>query len=547
MEVSEDVNLAKEVIQSLLKAKKTLRMYPPNNPIYTKTVEDTYKKACDFLQYRNELCLKIKQNEMLMDGEPVYQGSGKDENLALFFFKDGLREIALKKGLEEEELLDFLKIMAYDFEREDIDEDIVTLLWEKDFQHIRYIVDEEFLTEDQTYEAEAVSQAKENPATEDDLKRAYDDAFDVEEVKEINIMPITEKDLNALVKEMQRDSYDKMERLVVILFDIIYASESAGEFKDLVEILKNALEYSIKNADFKNAIEMLKRAKDLSGSPSISDGYKRLLEALFAYASSRELLRGIGQYLDSGTEVDEDIFMKYIHYLNKDAIQPFMTVLGELKTIEARKSVINALTFLGGKDLNTLAKGLSDSRWYVVRNIIYVLRRIGDRRVVEFLIRAAHHSDIRVRKEVIKALGEMGAQGVIQTLREFLEDPEPSVRIAAVRALGTVGTDAAKKIVLGKISDKMFVDFDFNEKKECFTVLSRWNDGVVFDFLMKTIRKKAFFGRAKNYESRACAAYCFGLLGSRDALSVLHKMRDSKNKLLSEYAYSAIKRIEYGK
>jgi hypothetical protein len=47
-------------------------------------------------------------------------------------------------------------------------------------------------------------------------------------------------------------------------------------------------------------------------------------------------------------------------------------------------------------------------------------------------------------------------------------------------------------------------------------------------------------------EQRACAAYGLGLLGCKDALPVLHKLRDSKNKLLSQYAYSAIKRIEYG-
>lgn len=32
MEPSEDIKEAKDILQTLIKAKKTLRMYPPNNP-----------------------------------------------------------------------------------------------------------------------------------------------------------------------------------------------------------------------------------------------------------------------------------------------------------------------------------------------------------------------------------------------------------------------------------------------------------------------------------------------------------------------------------
>jgi HEAT repeat protein len=98
--------------------------------------------------------------------------------------------------------------------------------------------------------------------------------------------------------------------------------------------------------------------------------------------------------------------------------------LGELKTIRARRSVIDALIALGKKDIQALSKGLEDHRWYVVRNIIYILRKIGDKRATEYLLKTVRHADVRVRKEVIKALGELGGREVVQTLRECLNDPE---------------------------------------------------------------------------------------------------------------------------
>lgn len=547
MEVSEEAALAKDVLQAFLKAKKTLRMYPPNNPVYIKTVEETFRKVEEFFDVMDELALKIKQNEIFFGNEPVYQSTGKEENLALFFFKDGLRELTFKKGLDAEELTDFLKVTASDFERENIEDDVVTLFWEKDFQNIKYVVDEEFLTEDETYEEEAIQQVKESVAEEADITRAYEEAFEAEETKELEVVPITEKDLNSLVREIQDDSLNKTKRLVEILFEMLYETENLDELKDLVSILNTAVEYSVRNSDMASATEIFRKSKELIGSKTISDSYKRALGLIFQFASSREPILELGRLLDSGQEVEEGLFLEYVGCLEKGAIQFFITLLGELNSIEARKKVLSALTLLGGRDIDALAKGLGDPRWYITRNIIYVLRKIGDRRAIEFLVRAARHSDVRVRKEVLKALGELGGQGVLQTLRDFLDDPDPAVRTTAVRALGSVGTDAAKMIILDRLSNKGFIGLDFNEKKDYFTALSRWNDQTVNDYLMRTLRKRTFFKRMKNDENRACAAYCLGLLGNKDALSELHRLRDSKNQLLSEYAYAAVKRIEYGK
>jgi hypothetical protein len=47
-------------------------------------------------------------------------------------------------------------------------------------------------------------------------------------------------------------------------------------------------------------------------------------------------------------------------------------------------------------------------------------------------------------------------------------------------------------------------------------------------------------------ENRACAAYGLGLLGNTDALQILHKMKGESNKLLREFSYTAIKRLEHG-
>jgi HEAT repeat protein len=501
----------------------------------------------NFLDYRDEFKLQIKQNSISYESEELYSSTEKEDNLALFFFKDGLRELTFKKGLLRDELEEFLKIIAREFDREEIDDDIVTLLWEKDFQNIQYVVDEAFLVDidEEDYEAKAEKKVKEQVTDDNDLMRAYADGFSDDDRQEISIVPITERDLQILVKELEKDSSSKIEKLVSILFELVYQSEKQSDVDATFQFLRNATQFCMRYGDIALVNQIMKRTKDIMEEPSIKESGKNYFRMLSQYLGNEEITGYLAETLDSSVEIDANVYEEFVGFLDKNAIQPLIKYLAELKTIRARKNVIDALIILGRKDIQMIAKGLDDQRWYLVRNIIYILRKIADKRSTEYLLRTVRHSDIRVRKEGIKALGELGGRDVIQTLRECLDDPDTEVRIAAAKAFGTIGSEVAKKIIFDKISNKMFKDKDFDEKKEVYEVLLRWKDQSVFDFLMTTLRKKTLFGRAKNDENRACAAFCLGLLGKKDALPELRSLTESNNKLLKDFAHAAIRKLEH--
>ncbi|MFA4917798.1 MAG: HEAT repeat domain-containing protein [Thermodesulfovibrionales bacterium] len=547
MEIIEEIKEAKDLLQCIIKAKKTLRMYPDNNPVYVKTLDESYLKFKNFLDYKETFTLKIRQNSILYDAEQIYSSAEKEDNLALFFFKDGLRELTFKKGLSHEELEEFLKITALDFDREVMDEDIVTLLWEKDFQNIQYIVDEAFLiySEEEEYEAVAEKNIKEQVTDVNDLMRAYADGFQEEEFKGIAIVPLTDKDLQTLVKELEKDTSDKIEKLVAILFEIVYQTEDKSDTEDVFTFLKYVIQYCMKYGHVHMALDIMKEAREVIDDPNISENDKKYMRMLSLYLGNEEIVALLAEFLDSGTEIEEGVFENLVVYFEKNAIEPFVKYLGEMKTIRARKNVIDALISLGKKDIQMLARKLDDQRWYVVRNIIYILRKIGDRRAIDYLLKTVRHGDIRVRKEVIKALGELGGHEVVQTLRECLDNPDVQVRTAAVKAFGSIGSEPAKKIVLDKISDKSFKDKGLEEKKEFYETIARWKDTEVFDFFVKVMKLKSFFNRSKIIENKACAAHGLGLLGNKDALPLLEKFKDSNNKLLRDFANSAIRKLTY--
>lgn len=548
MEMSEEIKEARDILQNIIKAKKTLRMYPPNNPIYIKTLQDSYDRFREILGYKENLTLIIKQNSIYYESEEIYQNAEKEDNLALFFFKDGLRELTFKKGLLQTELEEFLRIIALDFDREAIDDDVVTLLWEKDFQNIHYLVDDTFLldVDEEDYETRAEEKLKETVTDVNDLMKAYTDGFVEEEVKDVSIVPLADKDLQMLVIELEKDSSDKIGKLAAIIFEIIYQAEDKADLEDSFAFLKETVKYALKQGDLHVVIDIAGRARSIIADALLTENEKKYMRMLFSYLGNEEIIGLLAEILDGGIEVEGKTLEEFVECLDKNAIRPLVKYLGELKTIRARKSVIDMLVILGKKDIQAISRGLEDQRWYVVRNIIYILRKIGDKRAVENLLKTVRHGDVRVRKEVIKALGELGGREVIQTLRECLDDGDMQVRISASKAFGNLGTEVAKKIMLDKISGKTFREKDFEEKKEFFEVLSMWRDREIFEFLVRTVKRKAFFRRSKNYENKACAAFALGLFGDKDALPILEKLKESSNKLLKDFSCVAIKKLEHG-
>jgi HEAT repeat protein len=543
---AESSGKAAEVIQSFLKAKKNLRLYPSNNPVYIKTVKEAYGKLEEFFDHEGSLRLRITRNEIFIGLDPVYQSSGKEDNLALFFFRDGLREISFDKGVDEREFQEFMEIISVDFDQEDVEDDIVTLLWSKEFQNIKYTVDDTFLVEDENYEDEAVSQAKQDACTEDNLKQAYEEASRFGEKHSVKFMPVTNSDMEALVKMIEKDHLSKNRKLTNILLDLLRLARDDEEYKELAQIMNNAVDFFIENRDLKSAVEIIKRAR-IFADEAPSAEIKKCLNVVTTHAASSELIARVGDIIDSAEKFDEQVFKEFLILLSSSAIGPFISLIGEMRTVSGKKRVATALARLGRHDIATLAKGLRDKRPFVVRIIIQVLRSIRDRNAVDFLIKVARHEDPGVKKDLLLALGELGGDVAAGTVKNFLDDPSESVRTTAAKALAAIGSEYAGKVLMERVSDKKILQAEFDEMKSYFEALARLKNSTVTDMMVKILKRRAIFKRAKYTELKACALHCLGLMRSEESLEIIEELSASGNRLLGEYARTALKRMGNGK
>ncbi|HXA97224.1 MAG TPA: HEAT repeat domain-containing protein [Candidatus Dormibacteraeota bacterium] len=86
---------------------------------------------------------------------------------------------------------------------------------------------------------------------------------------------------------------------------------------------------------------------------------------------------------------------------------------------------------------------LSDPRWYVVRNMVLLLRRVQDRTAMVQIRRCADHADLRVRLEAIRALFAFDTQLPRDLLARAIHHPDPRLAEAAVLLTGQHGITQA--------------------------------------------------------------------------------------------------------
>ena len=122
-----------------MKALRAHQLYLPNNPVYQRAIETMRAAFAPVWEGEDELVLDVRDAELRWSGHVVYQQEARGESIAWMLFKDGVRSVTLLPGVENEEIVGLLDVLhrARTLQEEDND-DLLTLLWEKDFQLVRY-------------------------------------------------------------------------------------------------------------------------------------------------------------------------------------------------------------------------------------------------------------------------------------------------------------------------------------------------------------------------------------------------------------------------
>lgn len=119
-----------------------------------------------------------------------------------------------------------------------------------------------------------------------------------------------------------------------------------------------------------------------------------------------------------------------------------------------RQFYINCLVDQGIAVKEQVVARLKDDRWYYLRNLIIIIRRLQDPSSMADLAPLWHHPHEKVRQEVLKtALDVQDPQGSGHLLEEF-SHPEFQRRLSAIKAARHCQDPEVRSFLLGLFSDR---------------------------------------------------------------------------------------------
>ena len=550
-----ELRSAREVLLQLTKTSKTLKIYLPNNPVYQKFLQELQNRMDRHLQDYEILKLKIRQNELYYRGVSVYENSNRLESLAFKLYVDGIRDLTFEEGVDRDEITGLLEIIGRDYDPSNPDDDMVTLLWERRFKHIQYIVVDDFIQE------------TENPVK--DLDPAVLGQMAMKEKTQTGavitaegpsgpewpglptndsgavILSLSEDEVTLLKHQMKmEENINPVSILVNILSLILRVEKEDGAFVETIEILDNVLETLMLRGDFGHVTVVLALYRELSDpQQNLSDVQIQRLSQGIDQAGDSRRFKDMEPVLNQWSSGRTEDLLKFLKMLNSNAVVSLVDLLGRLTQMRIRRLVCEALIHLGKDNIGPMIQRMDDPRWFMVRNMVYILGKIGNERATDKFPKILKHRDMRVRKELVVALeGWKNSNRAREILKRMLDDPESAIRIQAIRSLAKQGYEGALAPLEKMIDGPNFLAKDLYEKKEIFEALGRLGGNKVVSRMQKLIRKggASWFKKAASEEMGVCAVMALRRVATREAEAAIRAGNESSSKVIREACQRAL-------
>ncbi len=554
----EELRSVKDVLLQLTKTAKTLKIYLPNNPIYQKFLEELQSRFDVHLQEYEMLRLKIRQYAIYYQGQVVYENTNRLESLAFTLFVDGIRELTFTEGIEKDEITSLLEIIGREYDPSNPEDDMVTLLWERHFTHIRYWVAGDFIQEtvtslkpqDAVTFGEAIqkekTQGKAMAAAGQTTLQEFLGPKMAEQAPQIFVL--SEEEIAAVKHQMTvEESANPISTLMGILSAILRIEKDDTAFSEMADILDNVLETLMLRGDFWHSKRILELFRELMSPERNRPEAQRLrLMQSIDKVGDPQRIRALEQVLNQWGARESDPLFDFWMLLNKNALIPLIELLGRLTQMKMRRVICEALVHLGKDNIEPLAQKLDDPRWFVVRNVVYVLGKIGQEKVIEKFRKLVDHKEVKVRKELIHTLEGMKDPRAKELLKDFLSDPESALRILALRSLANQNYQAALEPLKEMIEDREFVTRDLYEKKEIFEALGKIGGTAMVPKMRKLVRQggSAWFKKSVKEEMGLCAVIALKRIGTEEAVAALREGQTLSSKIIQEACAKALNEID---
>ena len=214
----------------------------------------------------------------------------------------------------------------------------------------------------------------------------------------------------------------------------------------LLELLQNPVLDAAQLAGVAQRIEAVFRGLLLAGRlrAAVKEATAHCLERLRQKEATAALLDATRGAVGDGPR----LLQRIVTLLGPPVVVQLLLALGEEEDLGRRRQTFALLLGLGGEMVPHAIGLLGDSRWYVVRNMLSLLRQAGARLPRAVLRPVLEHPDERVRAEAVRCLAAAPADATPELLGRLLNDADERVVETTVSMISAGRLAAAREPLL---------------------------------------------------------------------------------------------------
>lgn len=537
-----------EMLSAFAKAVRAHQLYLPNNPMHSRALEGARAAFTALWQQTDSLVLEITETQLKWQGRPVLEEAGRSsESLPWTFYKDGIRELRMEPGFEGTDLMELLGILQKVRKATADGDDLLTLMWECEFQSLQYKYVELGGQGSAELEGVDISEQKERivapSAAESDGGTIKSSIARMEDY-DSTLYFLDDSEIEYLQSEILREfSAEPRIGVLASLFDTFEQETDPTVREEICGILDYFLLILLSTTQFRTAAYLLReagvsaeRAKDIlqTQKQRLTD----LAELLSDPAALQQLLQALE---DTPLRPPQVELNELFHQFKPRALESVLGWIGRSNNTELRILLENAASRLAASHTSELVRLIGSDDEVVVMEAIRRASALKSPAAVPALGRLLAAGEPEMRIAAVNALTEIGSPGALQVLERAITDEDRDVRIAAVRSLGSRGSRPALPRIEAVLRAPSLKASNLTEKMAFFEAYGLLCGDAGIPLLESLLVSKGFRAKKDDTEMRACAAMALGKIATPNAFDTLQKASGDKDVIVRNAVTRALR------
>jgi hypothetical protein len=546
---------------TLGKTFRAYQLYDENNPVRRRFVDQLRSEFQSLWEDLDKLVVTIDEDRMYLQGTEVYRSESRNDSLAFLFFKDGVREISFRPGLEVEELELFLGVLQRARKLVPEGDDLLTVLWEQnlsffDYQYVDLLAEGVVLPEagagnTQSEMKAALDAEDEEIAANERSKQegaAEDQQPTPQTVKQDDFNPtlyaLDHREMETLRDELQKElKRDTRADVLNALFDRLEEPSNRERQTDILKILVTLLPSFLSRGGLVAATSVLQELRRLEKSQGVFDEQRIkesrfILDRISAPAAIEELIQAL---FDGTIRASTTQLAGFLQFLRGGALSPLLHASETVEHKELQAVLRKAVQGIASQNKAAVLKLLEEQDPIIASG---AARLAGEMQIAEAGPALAHlltNADPSVRLAAVEAAVTLKASTVAGALEKTLDDPEREVRIAAARALGALQYRPAANTLGNMVKGKEIRAADITEKVAVFEAFGIVAEEAGLGVLDDLLNSKGFLGKREPTDIRAAAALALGRIPGDQARAALEKAMQDEDPVVRSNVNRALR------